>query len=558
MKKLALPANKQRIFWILALILIALLVVTESREITRPFYGLHSWAHAHGAWLARNHVRYGLNYTKGMMTWAVGDPPPANPDRYIDHPQAPALFNAAAMLVFGVNVWALRVVGILTGIVTLLLFIRIVRGLTDIPTALLAGLIYVIFPLNCYFNLGSWFVMFVMTALWSYLTIIGAFKEPPKVRAYHYILLGVTLFLMLQFEWLGFFYAFVIFAHYAAGVLLKKRKLNLKLLLVLTVPPLISAVLVFLIMFAGFGWDIDKIVELYKWRSAKGEMAEFKWSAWFAKFGQFAQTNYTLMVLLMTLFYWTIGQMIVFRAGPQHSKSHGKKTAIPPTPKRRFPQIWLFLAPGVLFLLTFKGLVWRHQYWQRPFSPFIAISAAMVLMMIYDFIGKLNKKLAIAVVAIVVGVIGVFCYKGADYYYAVRWQPEKRIEMLEKLREKIPPDKGILVMEPIYVVNQHKSKGGHYRPEIAWHLDRKIEFARNPQELQEKFKTGEFLFYIVPYVQQLKPWIDELAKKFAYEVIQGQQGSRTEDGKFLTPGMYSQIIFDLRRPIGPVAQPHSQ
>lgn len=44
--------------------------------ITRPYYGLHSWANANRAWAARSHVKYGLGYTRGYRTLVVGDPPP--------------------------------------------------------------------------------------------------------------------------------------------------------------------------------------------------------------------------------------------------------------------------------------------------------------------------------------------------------------------------------------------------------------------------------------------------------------------------------------------------
>ena len=69
--------------------------------ITRPFYGLHSWANANRAWAARSHVKYGLGYTGGYSTPAVGDPPPAHPQRYVSHPSLETLIMAFGMLLFG-------------------------------------------------------------------------------------------------------------------------------------------------------------------------------------------------------------------------------------------------------------------------------------------------------------------------------------------------------------------------------------------------------------------------------------------------------------------------
>jgi len=69
--------------------------------ITRPYYGLHSWHNANRAWAARSHVNYGLGYTKGYRTPAVGDPPPAHPQRYVSHPSLETLITAFGMLLFG-------------------------------------------------------------------------------------------------------------------------------------------------------------------------------------------------------------------------------------------------------------------------------------------------------------------------------------------------------------------------------------------------------------------------------------------------------------------------
>ena len=129
-------------FWLFAGLLALLVASIMARDITRPFYGLHSWGQAHDAWMARSHVRYGLGYTKGFETFAVGNPPAEKPLYYLDHPVLFALFNAVAMAIFGINTWALRVNNILATIVALFLFLKILRRLVDDTTALLAGLLF--------------------------------------------------------------------------------------------------------------------------------------------------------------------------------------------------------------------------------------------------------------------------------------------------------------------------------------------------------------------------------------------------------------------------------
>ena len=96
------PGLCERRFWILAFGVVLISVFTRLFDfslvplsynvlfVTRPYCGLHSWENAHRAWAARCHVNYGLGYTRGYSTPAVGEPPPAHPQRYvsliINHP----------------------------------------------------------------------------------------------------------------------------------------------------------------------------------------------------------------------------------------------------------------------------------------------------------------------------------------------------------------------------------------------------------------------------------------------------------------------------------------
>ncbi len=81
------PGLCERRFYLLAFGVALVSVVTRTFDfslsplsyrglfITRPYYGLHSWASANHAWAARSHLKYGLSYTKGYHTPWVGYPP---------------------------------------------------------------------------------------------------------------------------------------------------------------------------------------------------------------------------------------------------------------------------------------------------------------------------------------------------------------------------------------------------------------------------------------------------------------------------------------------------
>ena len=148
-KKVEVEPDRMKNFWLCAALLAILLSVILTRDITRPFTGLHSWAQASGAWVSRSHAKYGLKYTKCVSTFAVGQPPTKNPKRYWDHPQLSGLLGGLEMKIFGINEWSTRVAGVFTGLLAFLLFLKILRGLLeDDIEILLIGLIFVLFPLT--------------------------------------------------------------------------------------------------------------------------------------------------------------------------------------------------------------------------------------------------------------------------------------------------------------------------------------------------------------------------------------------------------------------------
>jgi len=528
--------EKNANFWLCGGLIAILLVSIMSRDITRPFYGLHSWAQASGAWAARTHVRYGLGYTRGVTTWAVGQPPTENPKIYLDHPQLNILVASAVMSVLGTNEWSPRVFNIILSSITLIIFLRILRGLSDDKTTLLAGLFYALFPLTSYFGLGGLPILTGSLSVWCYLVLIGAIKNGPQPSKIHKYGLAINLFLSLQFAWVGFFYALPIGLHYISRCTYRRQLPEKTLLAILIFSPLLSLALDFLIMAAGYGWDFNKIVDLYKWRAAEGEVGKFIWGNWFARLWEFAVTNFTTPTLVFSIAYLTFGQLLVFTQAKPEGTNERRL--------RQFPLFWLFFMIPMTQLFILKGCLWKHQTWEHPLGPFLAIAAASGIMLSADMLKKIHRRLSPIVIVVLIGIFFIFCVKGTNYYYAVRWQSPEKIKLFKMLNEKIPPDKALLSFED-FIVNQHKAKGGFYRPEIAWYLDREIVQATTLEQIQKNAQTGKFPYYLVPTVNQLSQLINSLNQTYKYQYIPGDEGARTKDGKFLRAGMMPYIIFDL-------------
>jgi len=548
-------SNKALNFWLCAGLLTVLLASIMARDISRPFYGLHSWKEAAAAWRARCYLKYDLEYTKGLAVWAVGDPPGKNPNRSLDHPQLGLFLPALDMVIFGINERGVRIGGIIIAVISLLLFLRILRGLMDDKTTLLAGLLFVIFPITGYFGVRGWLMPASLLAIWYYLVIIGSIKNGPEPKAYHKWVLAILLFLILQLSWEGFFYALAIGVHYVFRCIRRRQLPEKTLLAILIIAPLSSLMLNFAVLAAGHGWDWQKVWALYKWRAAKGEMQVFEWwgkDGWFPKFWEFALTNFTLPVLIIAIAYSTLGQLFVFTSPAP--RKHKAETS------RRFPQFWLFLMPGVFQLFILKGALWRHQYWESPLVPFIAIAAALAIMLLKDFLAKISRRAANVAVVLLVGIIFISSTCGLNYYYNIRWQPPVKIKMFKDLNKGIPPDKALLSFED-FVVNQHPVKGAHYRPEIAWYLDREIVVAKviednkviiskTMKDIEQKARTGKYPYYLIPQIQGLMPLISRLSQRYKYQYIPGDTGETTKDGKYLRAGMMPYMIFDLNSNAG--------
>jgi hypothetical protein len=519
-------------FWFCGGLLVVLFISIKTHDITRPFYGLHSWAQASGAWAARSHVRYGLSYTKCVSTWAVGNPPTATPQRYWDHPQLNVLTTAAFMKILGINEWAPQIGSIIIDTFALLIFILMVRDISSDLVAIISATIYILFPLTSYFGMGSWGPLLGYLSMWLYLIITGHTTRSPK--KFHYICLAITLFLGIQFDWVSFFFAMGIGVHYVLLCLIKRKSPSWPLLIILAAAPACSMLLNFTIMAAGYNWDVSKITDLYKWRAAKGEMPAFDWDKWFAKMWEFAVTNFTIPAIIAVIAYLTIGQLFVFTT----PKDKTGKRAL------QFPCFWLFFFIPFFQLFVLRGCLWKHQTWERPLTPLIAIATALAILTLYNILKKTHKYLAFAVDGIFIIILLISCITGTNYYYAIRWQPEAKIEMFQILNSRIPPDKALLSFED-FIVNQHEAKGGFIRPEIAWYLDREITPARTFEEIRQYASTGRYPFYLIPAVNELAGLINRLKQYYRYEYIIGAPGETTKSGKFLKAGMFSYLIFDL-------------
>jgi hypothetical protein len=541
-EKAMISSNQENtvLFWLCASLIALLSTTILFREIDRPFWGLHSWGESHAAWVARSHIVYGLGYTKGFDTFAVGNPPEEKPTRYLDHPQGRTWLDAIAMLIIGTNELAIRIPNLIATFLTVLIFIKILKALTDYRVALLAGFFFATFPLTGYFGVwgvSTWFTPTAMLTIWYYLVVTGIVPQQDGPRKRHKWILAFLLFLILQMTWEGFFVALAVGVHFICRQIKKKKFPHRTILAILIIAPLSSLLLNFLILSAGRGWNFHEIIEIAKWRATSGEMENLTWAGWFELFKIHAVTNFTIPALVLTILALTLGQLYILLTAAKTTGSENKY-------KYKFPQFWLFTLPAVFQLLILRGALVPHQYWERPIAFPIAIALALAVMIIYDLLRRLNEKVAVVSAAAVTLLVFIFCMVGTNYYYSYRWQPEQKIKMFKELNQKIPPDKYLLSYEGL-MYDQHEYKAASIQCEIAWYLDRQIHTAQTLNEVLEKAKTGKYPYYLIPNMPQLAPLIKELRKRYAFEYVPGQQRISTRQGFTYKGGMPPYLIFDL-------------
>ena len=536
-------STKPEWYWVATGVLMVLLVATQSREISRPFYGLHSWAKAHGAWFGRTTAKFGFGYTKGFSTWVVGDPPPATPRRYLDHPQLRMAGYGLEAKILGWTEWAYRTWNILRSVVLLLVLLAIFRAISTDRTSILAGLIFVMLPITGFFSAVDWGHVLNWVAIWAYLVAAGMLPSRTP-RARHLWLLAGAEFFCLQFDWRGAFFCFAIGVHYVARCLFRRQRPKGVLLCIMVVAPVLSLLVNFTIMAAGWGWDFGKIYDLIAWRSAGTPEVPFTWGDWFFRFWEYAGTNFTWPVLVLSGVYLLTGpaRMLLKRL---------KRT--PEWLGPYLPAIGLIALPGVFQILILKNSLRAHQHWEDSLAPFIALACALMICMLWDAVRTKGLFPARAVCGLVLGVVTVSCAMGLNHYHYIRWQHPQMIRLLKNLNKSIPSDKGLLSFES-FEIFEHPVKGAHYRPEIAYYLDRPIAQAQQLNDILAKARTGKYTHYLVPQVwppdprvtQYLGALTRELRKHYPASGIAGAPGEFEEDGQMLRQGMLPYTLFDLR------------
>jgi 4-amino-4-deoxy-L-arabinose transferase-like glycosyltransferase len=347
--------------------------------ITQPFDGPHCWDVFDRAWAARSHLKYGLDYTKGLRAVVVGDPAPLIPEYHVSHPPLDTWILALGMLIFGTHDSSVRLFELLFSVPCLLLTLLILRRLHGSACALLASLILVLLPLSGHSDFHPLMVLLALWAFYRYLFLTGRPDSEPAVQSRYRVELAAALLLLVQMHWVGIFYALALGLHYVLTCW-RQRQVRWKILTVLALPSLLGLGLNFHVVSWGLQHNIalkspspdstlfkegeqdtpwKLMATLFGWPTRSGERSSFSWGDWQLRNLEFAQTNFTAPVLVFLAGY--LFCLVIAPAYGLKRRLGAPRGAVAQTGPIKvaypFRHIWFYLLPGLLFLLTFRGPV---------------------------------------------------------------------------------------------------------------------------------------------------------------------------------------------------------
>jgi Dolichyl-phosphate-mannose-protein mannosyltransferase len=459
---------------------LAVSLVLLCRGIATPFNGWHDLNSAMYSLFARNHIQYGLRYTKLYCTWGQTLAPPPVPERYLDHPPLIALWTAVPLALFGDHEWAARLVPIAASVGSTALLMTILTRLGSPLLGVLAGFFFAVLPLTAYFGR---MIDHVAPAQFFTLLMVEGYRRwtdgrgGPRSRRTGAALYVLGVVFGIGTAWAVVIGAGLVWAWHGARVL--RSRGGARLLLWLAAIPALALTAVVVHIAAGAGGDFGMLRPLFLTRSLGGVGGRQPWSAWLALQGAYFVRNFTLPGALAA----AVG-VVLLGAGVLRGRSPGAPTRFALTGDLA-AVVALFGLHGLLYVVAFKNASWFHDYWQFFFGPFVAASLAAASLLVRASLSSRAPRLGrIALPVLLVAPIP-WTARSLDFYARHTIVDPGEVEALKKLRRLVPS------RAPAWTSHRwrtgHETLGGYARhwpnPVIAYYADRPLLYTRDVREV---------------------------------------------------------------------------
>jgi 4-amino-4-deoxy-L-arabinose transferase-like glycosyltransferase len=463
-----------------AVLAVALLLLC--RGITTPFNGWHELNSAMYSLFARNHIQYGLRYTKLYCTWGETLAPPPVPERYLNHPPLVCLWTAVPLALFGDHEWAGRLVPIAATLGSTALLMTILTRVGSPLFGTLAGFFFAILPLTAYFGrmidhvAPAQFFTLLMVEGYRRWTDDRAGPRPRRTGAALYVL-GASL--GIGTAWAVVIGAGLVGAWHAVRVF--RGRGEARLLPWLALVPALALAAVVLHIAAGVGGDLGMLRALFLSRSLGGEGGRQPWSAWLAVQAAYFVRDFTLPGAVAAA-----AAVVLLGAGLRRGRSGGTPPPYALTGDRA-AVMTVFGLHGLLYVVAFKNASWFHDYWQFFFGPFVAASLATVALLVRSRLAALAPRHGRVALPVLLAAPIPWTVRSLDFYARHELVDPGEVEALKKLRALVPR------RAPVWTSHRwraaHETLGGHARqwpnPVIAYYADRPLLYSRDVREVLE-------------------------------------------------------------------------
>jgi len=464
----------------IAILAIALLLLT--RNVTGLFTGWHELNSAIYSYFARNHLQYGLGYTKLFYTWGDTLTPPAEPHRYLNHPPLVAVWAAIPMFFFGDHEWAARLATIATTLAGIWLLMVIVSRLQSPLLGILTGFFYATLPIIAYFgrviDYYSPVQFFSLLMLHGYLQWAGLYGDSyRRAPGAVYYILGVVLGIWTG--WAAVIMAGLIWLWHLCRAFRDSslRRLTLWLMII----PAVSLAAVFTHIAWGCNWNITWLGPLLLSRSL-GPQEPVTWTAWFFRNWSFLKFDISVFAIGAAIVYLAILPVVL-----RYTASDSPFRQIIRSSTSVVPAL-LLLTQGLIWVFAFKHHSWVFDYWQYYTAPFFAVAMGSVVVATFTLLAKSAPRTAMCITLLLVLLPMPFLSNRLDTLYLPYLSQGARdvIPVLKELTKLVPARTPVMISVEWY---QEPESFGSYKnywlpPQLAYYANRPLIYSTDLGEIQ--------------------------------------------------------------------------
>lgn len=410
--------------------------IVLSRNIGKPFIGIHDWNGARYGNIARNYLKVAPS-----SSW-FGQVEQFTPDGrsaqyYTHYPSGLPFLIYLSYLISGVSEYSTRLVPVIASSFGIVLLYLTGANLVNRLVGLIAGMLALATPMVRYFGKNP--VHEPLAVAFSFITFLGiALILKNKRYGGSFIVLG--LFLTSLINWSGIFLFLAVLV-----VLVLKRKLRIvPLALIATLAPIalhFRAVYILTGGFFGGGlWDAFLV------RTATGQEQQISILDFFHRLYVWNTSLYTVTLLAFSLF----GAYLVLRSNSRNLK------------------IFIFCAFLYgFYALFFRNATYIHNYFIYYFLLFVSLTGAYGVY-------RLSVMVRLSYLFVLLGILSVVYFERLDFVNALEASngDELAYRIGRAVRSRISSDSAVRVVPESFAISR--------LPHLLYYSDRYI--VTNSQE----------------------------------------------------------------------------